>query len=987
MDIGVGDFVLIDPVPPAQEVRRGIVRFAGATQFAEGPWMGVELVGSPGKNSGSVFDVHYFDCLPRQGVFVRPELVRVYASSTTVPMGSAPLEEKNAFDMDLRIELEELRDQVSSLTKNLEAKSLEVEELLLDKEIADEQRIAAETELEELRLNGPNHASSHSTTNLAEVVVALKHDNSKLQQTITHLQSQVKELEEEVQAANATESIVESLTTRNMELDEALTDARTILERILKERDGIQEVLSMQDEELRHQREDCESAQAALEAIRSSTEAQLHEMQVRLDNEQRAVAELDQKCFERKEQDHLDAVAAQWHSSMKDVSSAIAIVASHVGSGSNQSPCAAAVSITANVDLVARLNSSLPSTALAFLAQYEFGQLLLLAGKMLDGEAEFMTRLLEGLCAEKYTALRFINNEQDQSSSAEKPNAEDEHYRHTRSFPPLVLYCALVADVLVAIEWIRLDLLELTCRCAQLSHAHPDGLVLPWSVAEIAPMSAACKSMIHRVGDIHRIIVAFEPPAVDGKRLRESIQHVAVQAKQLRTAVLAVTKTQAMSHVEVTALPLQSSTARLSRLAQVATLLTSPQVESDPSIIALANFLNDAQNHARQVNSVSSELSLPLMMSSHHLQHFMLLWCACSVAFVSSMDTSHSDAEGLFASTMNAASTVGGDQIGLSVQWLLFGAATSYIFEGETDLVAGLRHGSTVLLGHSNLPLHLQAEYEDARNIGRNALLWKEIETMKKSCVSSTSHLQDSNLSYNVVLLSRLATAMLHQCGSVHRNIEPAADSNGQAANSPLPNDSSSVSTEVVTSEVYLRLQREKELADEKADEAVRQLWAAQSENQALSLIKADFKRIQGQLEAQEAIHRTNLKNVSQEYDSGISVLLQKNAKISSELRDAQRQKLQQVVSPMSLWERTQYQDALLAAQHHLALSSGISLRNYNFVEEWNPTKKGRGVTNEVDAAPIARKTLPRVFKFTSKFSIAAAREAVLTPKIGCVSS
>ena len=73
-------FVEVLPVPPQQERRRGVVRFVGLTDFAEGEWVGVELVGSEGRNDGSVKGQSYFKCLPGQGVFVRPNLVIPYGS-------------------------------------------------------------------------------------------------------------------------------------------------------------------------------------------------------------------------------------------------------------------------------------------------------------------------------------------------------------------------------------------------------------------------------------------------------------------------------------------------------------------------------------------------------------------------------------------------------------------------------------------------------------------------------------------------------------------------------------------------------------------------------------------------------------------------------------------------------------------------------------------------------------------------------------------
>lgn len=86
----VETFVEVLPVPPQQDRRRGVVRFVGLTDFADGEWVGVELVGSEGRNDGSVRGQSYFKCLPGQGVFVRPNLVIPYGSQQAETKDKAP---------------------------------------------------------------------------------------------------------------------------------------------------------------------------------------------------------------------------------------------------------------------------------------------------------------------------------------------------------------------------------------------------------------------------------------------------------------------------------------------------------------------------------------------------------------------------------------------------------------------------------------------------------------------------------------------------------------------------------------------------------------------------------------------------------------------------------------------------------------------------------------------------------------------------------
>lgn len=55
--------------------RQGTVRFVGATQFAAGDWVGIELDDATGKNDGAVQGERYFDCEPGYGMFVRPPAI------------------------------------------------------------------------------------------------------------------------------------------------------------------------------------------------------------------------------------------------------------------------------------------------------------------------------------------------------------------------------------------------------------------------------------------------------------------------------------------------------------------------------------------------------------------------------------------------------------------------------------------------------------------------------------------------------------------------------------------------------------------------------------------------------------------------------------------------------------------------------------------------------------------------------------------------
>ena len=60
-----------------QSKLKGIIRYYGEVQFAEGVWCGLELDEPRGKNNGTVQDIAYFSCEKNYGLFVRQNVITV----------------------------------------------------------------------------------------------------------------------------------------------------------------------------------------------------------------------------------------------------------------------------------------------------------------------------------------------------------------------------------------------------------------------------------------------------------------------------------------------------------------------------------------------------------------------------------------------------------------------------------------------------------------------------------------------------------------------------------------------------------------------------------------------------------------------------------------------------------------------------------------------------------------------------------------------
>jgi tubulin-folding cofactor B len=75
--IKVGDRCEVNAESKTGMPKRGTVKYVGKTEFKPGYWIGIAYDEPQGKHNGTVQGKSYFTCLPKYGVFVRPNKVTV----------------------------------------------------------------------------------------------------------------------------------------------------------------------------------------------------------------------------------------------------------------------------------------------------------------------------------------------------------------------------------------------------------------------------------------------------------------------------------------------------------------------------------------------------------------------------------------------------------------------------------------------------------------------------------------------------------------------------------------------------------------------------------------------------------------------------------------------------------------------------------------------------------------------------------------------
>jgi predicted nucleic acid-binding Zn-ribbon protein len=257
----VGDTVTILPQGNIDYPRKGVVRFAGTTEFAEGQWVGVEL--NPqwqGKNSGTVAGVDYFKCLDGQGAFIRPELVVQVdgAESVNVPVASGGAAAVEAMQKTLV----ERGETIATLTA-------ELDDVKLDLELAVEEHLMAKDEVQRLETQLSFAGGGGASTAAADAVEELRLKVRNLKQTVEQHEGTIAELKEQLAAEAACGGggddggLLEAMTESKLELEEDVAALKVECAQLKANLADMESIVTLQEEEINAHKDIADEASEA----------------------------------------------------------------------------------------------------------------------------------------------------------------------------------------------------------------------------------------------------------------------------------------------------------------------------------------------------------------------------------------------------------------------------------------------------------------------------------------------------------------------------------------------------------------------------------------------------------------------------------------------------------------------------------------------------------------------------------------------------
>ncbi|KRY40530.1 CAP-Gly domain-containing linker protein 1 [Trichinella spiralis] len=232
--------------------RRGVLRFLGPTDFAEGIWAGIELDQPYGKNDGSVHRKRYFTCKPLYGLFAPAHKVvlETFPNFDTETGKKTPIVRHNVASIVRTRRNQSLMGSQESLTSLSSIHSSASRRIRLGvNALSTSCNTPLKNDLRRLKSDSLSPNSSSSTPTVTALHNALKEKEQHVEQLIQERDADRSELAQLLKTLEQTKNEVENL---REEEKRTADDFRIKI-------DFLQTALETSEKECKHWREMCET--------------------------------------------------------------------------------------------------------------------------------------------------------------------------------------------------------------------------------------------------------------------------------------------------------------------------------------------------------------------------------------------------------------------------------------------------------------------------------------------------------------------------------------------------------------------------------------------------------------------------------------------------------------------------------------------------------------------------------------------------------
>ncbi|KAJ6243164.1 guanine nucleotide exchange factor [Anaeramoeba flamelloides] len=256
MNFKINETVTINNLPAT-------IKYIGATYFADGVWVGLELSTPSGKHDGTLNGIKYFNCKPKHGIFVRESYLETSGKTTTTLM-------------DYLSQVSQFENETLRTTMYCHYKSLDC--IIEDRDNLTKEIIQLEEQLKQINENSYQETIGINQENEIEY----------LSQMLEQVNSEIQYTEEEIKSLDTNLDSLE-----NIKLDKQLQIEMQEILLLNRELEETEKEKNNEKKKLKTQKQKTDSLQIDLKFAQSTGDRQLKKIDLKIKRREKLINDLE----------------------------------------------------------------------------------------------------------------------------------------------------------------------------------------------------------------------------------------------------------------------------------------------------------------------------------------------------------------------------------------------------------------------------------------------------------------------------------------------------------------------------------------------------------------------------------------------------------------------------------------------------------------------------------------------------------------------